>query len=193
MALSARDGGVWVVVVECSFQGVVEWRSGEEEPMGVVLEVEVPQEVFSRRIQPFGIALAEVSWRVKMFTHEGVVLAALYLQEPDLIIALSFWPDEESARRFLKRTFEIGLCAAESPPGRVCLRVQLDAAMVDELFMAASLVNPRPGRINARRGEKHFADFLTVTFPDTSVVWARAYHWREAPRRAASSMPIRVG
>lgn len=161
--------------------------------MGVVLEVEVPQEVFSRRIQPFGIALAEVSWRVKMFTHEGVVLAALYLQEPDLIIALSFWPGEEAARRFLKGKVEVGLCSSDSPPGRVCLGVQLDAAMVDELFMAAALINPRPGRANARRGVKHFAEFLTATFPDTLVVWAQEYHWREEPRRARAGMLMRVG
>lgn len=161
--------------------------------MGVVLEVEVPQEVFSRRIQPFGIALAEVSWRVKMFTHEGVVLAALYLQEPDLIIALSFWPDEGAARRFLKGTFEIGLCSDDSPPGRVCLGVQLDAAMIDELFMAAALINPRPGRANARRGVKHFADFLTTTFPDTLVVWAQGHHWKEKPWHAMSNMERRVG
>ena len=47
--------------------GVVE----EEEPMGAVLDVDVPQKVFNRRIHPFGIALAQVSWRVKMFTHDG--------------------------------------------------------------------------------------------------------------------------
>ena len=114
--------------------------------MGVVLEVEVPQREFNRRIQPFGIALAEVSWRVKMFTHEGVVLSALYLEEPDLVLAMPFWLDADSARRSFKGSFEICLCSAADPPGRVRLAVQLDPVMVEELFVAAELINPRPSK-----------------------------------------------
>ena len=161
--------------------------------MGIMLEVEVPQEVFSRRIQPFGIALAEVSWRVKMFTHDGVVLAALYLEEPNLIVALSFWPHEGDARLYFKGAFEIGLYAADGPEGRVRLDVQLDAATVEELFVAAELMNPRPTRLSARRAEQHFANFLNASFPDTMVAWARVYKWRQEPLLAESGVPMRVG
>ena len=161
--------------------------------MGVMLEVEVPQEVFSRRIQPFGIALAEVSWRVKMFTHDGVVLAALHLEEPNLLIALSFWPHEEEARRYFKGAFEICLDAADNPHGRVRMEVQLDAATVEELFMTAELINPHPSRASARRAKRHFADFLSASFPDTLVAWARAHRWSQEHRSAKSAVPIRVG
>jgi hypothetical protein len=161
--------------------------------MGIMLEIEVPQEVFSRRIQPFGIALAEVSWRVKMFTHDGVVLAALYLEEPNVIIALSFWPCQEEARLHFKGAFEISLYAADVPDGRVRLEVQLDSATVEELFMAAELINPHPNRASARRAEKHFTEFLHASFPDTLVAWARAHGWREEPRMTESRMPVRVG
>ena len=85
--------------------------------MGAVLDVDVPHKMFARRIQPFGIALAEVSWRVKMFTHDGVVLAAIYLEEPNLIVGMSFWQDEEAARHLFRGTFEIGLCADGRPAG----------------------------------------------------------------------------
>src|ERR1700740_802610 len=98
--------------------------------MGTMLEVEVSQEVFSRRIQPFGIALAEVSWRVKMFTHDGIVLAALYLEEPNLIIAFSFWPHIDLARQHFRGIFEISLFSRENPENRVRLEVQLDAVTV---------------------------------------------------------------
>jgi hypothetical protein len=161
--------------------------------MGVMLEVEVPQEVFDRRIQPFGIALAEVSWRVKMFTHDGVVLTALYLEEPNLIIALSFWPHEDTARLYFRDAFEMSLYSGGNPHGRVRFRVQLDAATVDELFMAAELINPHPSRISARRAEKHFADFLSATFPDVRVTWSRTHRWRKDPRSAVSRLPVRVG
>lgn len=161
--------------------------------MGTVLEVEVPREVFNRRIQPFGIALAEVSWRVKMFTHDGVVLAALHLEEPNLIIALSFWPHAEIARRLFKGKFEIGLVSAESSIDRVRMDVQLDAATVEELFVAAELINSHPSRASVRRAEKHFVDFLAASFPETLVVWADVHHWRERRRRVESAVPIRVG
>src|SRR5581483_8499659 len=108
---------------------------GEGEVMGRVLEVEVPQEIFNRRIQPFGIALAEVSWRVKMFTHDGVVLAALYLEEPNLLIALSFWPHIALARQYFKGVFEMSLFGPDNPESRVRLEVQLDTVTVEELFM----------------------------------------------------------
>ena len=161
--------------------------------MGIMLEVEVPQEVFSRRIQPFGIALAEVSWRVKMFTHDGVVLTALYLEEPNLIVALSFWPHEEDARTHFKGAFEICLYAADGPDGRVRLDVQLDAATVEELFMAAELINPRPSRTSARRAEQHFTNFLNASFPNTVVAWARTHRWRQEVLMAESGAPVRVG
>jgi len=161
--------------------------------MGVMLEVEVPQEVFSRRIQPFGLALAEVSWRVKMFTHDGVVLAALYLEEPNLIVALSFWPYEEVARVYFKGAFEISLCSPDSPYGRVRLEVQLDAATVEELFVTAALINPRPSRVSARRAEKHFAEFLSASFPNTLIAWSRAHRWQDEPRSDELGVPIRVG
>ncbi len=161
--------------------------------MGAVLEVEIPQEVFSRRIQPFGIALAEVSWRMKMFTYDGVVLAALCLEEPNLIIALSFWPDQEQAGRFFKGTFEIWLYTDATPHNRVRLEVQLDATTVDELFMAATLINPQPGRTSARRAQKHFSEFLSTKFPDARVAWSRMHRWRNEVLSGESSMPIRVG
>jgi len=161
--------------------------------MGVVLEVEVPQREFNRRIQPFGIALAEVSWRVKMFTHEGVVLAALHLEEPDIILALSFWPDADEARRLFKGSFQICLCSSADPPGRVRLSVQLDPAMVEELFVAAELIKRNPLQANAKRAEKYYVDFLNMAFPDSKVVWARSYCWHDAPQYSELAMPIRVG
>lgn len=161
--------------------------------MGVVLEVEVPQRVFNRRIQPFGIALAEVSWRVKIFTHEGIVLSALYLEEPDLILAMPFWPDADVARRLFKGRFEICLCSAADPSGRVRLAVQLDPTMVEELFVAAGLINPKPSKASAKRAEKHFTEFLALSFPDSQVVWVRSYRWQEVPEYLEATTPIRVG
>ena len=161
--------------------------------MGVVLEVEVPQREFNRRIQPFGIALAEVSWRVKMFTHEGVVLAALYLEEPDLILAIPFWPDIASARQLFKGSFEICLCSADDPPGRVRLAVQLDPAMVEELFVAAELINPRPTKACVLRAKKYFTEFLGMGFPDSKVTWARSHLWQDVPQYLEANTPIRVG
>lgn len=161
--------------------------------MGAVLEVEIPQEVFSRRIQPFGIALAEVSWRMKMFTYDGVVLAALCLEEPNLIIAFSFWPDQEQAGCFFKGTFEIWLYTEVTPYHRVRLEVQLDAATVDELFVAATLINPQPSRTSARRAQKHFSEFLATQFPEARVAWSRTHRWREEVLSGESSIPIRVG
>jgi hypothetical protein len=161
--------------------------------MGVMLEVEVPQEVFNRRIQPFGVALAEVSWRVKMFTHDGVVLAALCLEEPNLIIALSFWPCEGDARSYFKGAFEISLYTTNGPEGRVRFDVRLDATTVEELFVAAELINPRPSRMSARRAEQHFANFLRTTFPETLVTWARTHRWRQEPSLNETGVPIRVG
>ncbi|MCS6924571.1 MAG: hypothetical protein NZ578_01595 [Candidatus Binatia bacterium] len=161
--------------------------------MGAVLEVELAEEVFSRRIQPFGLALAEVSWRMKMFTYDGVVLAALCLEEPKLVIALSFWPEQDRARCFFKGTFEVWLSAGDVPCNRVRLEVRLDAATVDELFVAAALINPRPNRQSARRAQKHFADFLALQFPDTMVTWARAHRWRDEVLATETGTPMRVG
>lgn len=161
--------------------------------MGAVLEVELSQEVFSRRIQPFGIALAEVSWRMKMFSYDGVVLAALCLEEPNLIIAFSFWPDQEDAGRFFTGTFEIWLYAREAPDNRVRLEVQLDAVTVHELFVAAALINPRPGRTSARRAQKHFSDFLATKFPEAKIVWSLTHRWREELLSTEAGIPVRVG
>lgn len=161
--------------------------------MASVLEVEVPQEVFNRRIQPFGIALAEVSWRIKMFTHDGVVLTALQLEEPNLIIALSFWPHADIARRLFKGNFEISLIAPGQQDNRVRMDVSLDAATIEELFVAAELINANPSRVSARRAEKHFIEFLATSFPDTHVVWAATHRWRVRRRRIDSTVPVRVG
>ena len=161
--------------------------------MASVLEVEVPQEVFSCRIQPFGIALAEVSWRIKMFTHDGVILTALQLEEPNLIIALSFWPHADVARRLFKGNFEISLVTFGNQDNRVRMDVSLDAATIEELFVAAELINATPSRVSARRAEKHFFEFLTFSFPDTHVVWAATYRWRVRRRRIDSTVPVRVG
>lgn len=161
--------------------------------MASVLEVEVPQDVFNLRIQPFGIALAEVTWRIKMFTHDGVVLTALQLEEPNLIIALSFWPHADIARRLFKGHFEISLVAPGTQDNRVRMDVSLDAATIEELFVAAELINANPSRISARRAEKHFLEFLATSFPDTHVVWAATYRWRVRRRRIDSTVPVRVG
>jgi len=161
--------------------------------MASVLEVEVPQEVFSCRIQPFGIALAEVSWRIKMFTHDGVILTALQLEEPNLIIALSFWPHADVARRLFKGNFEISLVTFGNQDNRVRMDVSLDAATIEELFVAAELINATPSRASARRAEKHFLEFLTLNFPHTHVVWAATYRWRVRRRRIDSTVPVRVG
>jgi hypothetical protein len=161
--------------------------------MATMLEVEVPQEVFSNRIQPFGIALAEVSWRMKMFSHDGVVLAALYLEEPSLIIVLSFGVQQSTARRLFKGAFEICLYCDEIPNGRVRLEVRLDASTVEELFVAANLINPHPSRTSVRRAERHFTEFLAEHFPEARVTWARALRWKEKRRPSDASMPIRVG
>ena len=161
--------------------------------MGAVLEVEVPQRAFNRRIQPFGIVLAEVSWRVKMFTHEGVVLSALYLEEPDLVLTMPFWPEADSARRSFKGSFEICLYSAADPPERVRLAVQLDPVMVEELFVAAELINPRPSKAGVKRAGKYFTEILALDFPDSQVVWARSCRWQEMPESLEARDPIRVG
>lgn len=161
--------------------------------MASVLEVEVPQEVFRRRIQPFGIALAEVSWRIKMFTHDGVILTALQLEEPNLIVALSFWQHADIARRLFKGNFEISLVTFGNQDNRVRMDVSLDAATIEELFVAAELINATPSRVSARRAEKHFLEFLTLSFPDAHVVWAVTYRWRVQRRRINSTVSVRVG
>jgi hypothetical protein len=71
--------------------------------------------------------------------------------------------------------------------------VQLEVATVDELFMAAELINPRPGRVSARRAEQHFTNFLKVSFPRTVIAWARAHRWRQEPAMTESGLTIRVG
>ncbi len=161
--------------------------------MGIMLEIVVPEEVFSRRIQPFGFALAEVSWRVKMFTHDGVVLSALSLEEPKVIVAVSFWPHQEVARRYFKGTFTVSLCAPDGSPGRVRLQVRLDAATVDELFTAATLLNPHPDHRSVRRAKRQFADFLRASMPEALVTWSPAHYWWEEPGEVGHGMPVRVG
>lgn len=161
--------------------------------MSAMLEVEVPQDVFSRRIQPFGMALAEVSWRVKMFTHDGIVLAALYLEEPNLIVAFSFWPHTDVARQYFRGVFEISLFGTDHSESRVRLEVQLDAVTVEELFMAAEMINAHPTRVSMRRAEKHFTAFLHTSFPDSVVTWARSHCWRQEPRMSESGLQVRVG
>ncbi len=161
--------------------------------MGAVLDVDIPQKMFARRIQPFSIALAQVSWQVKMFTHDGVVLAAVYLEEPNLIVGLSFWQDEATARHLLRGACEIGLCVDTDPLGRARLTVELDTEMVNDLFLAAKLTNPRPTRTSASRAKRHFSRFLSEAFPDTPRVWSRSHRWRAARRTRRANQPIRVG
>jgi hypothetical protein len=128
-----------------------------------------------------------------MFTHDGVVLAALYLEEPNLIIAFSFWPQQELARQHFKGAFEMSLFSADNPESRVRLEVQLDAVTVEELFMAAELINAHPTRASARRAEKHFPGFLGASFPDSTISWAQSHCWRQEPRMSESGVPMRVG
>ena len=161
--------------------------------MGVVLEAGVPHREFQRRLQPFGIALAEVSWQMRMFAHDGVVLAALYLQEPDLVAAFTLWPDPDVARRFFKGRFEIRLGAVRVPDARVRLAVRVNPNLVEEMFVAASLMNGRPCRTSALRAEVSFADCLGASFPDARLVWVRSYAWLEAPDDLASVASMRVG
>jgi hypothetical protein len=128
-----------------------------------------------------------------MFTHDGVVLAALYLEEPNLLIALSFWPHIALARQYFKGVFEMSLFGPDNPESRVRLEVQLDTVTVEELFMAAELINARPNRASARRAEKHFTEFLHASFPDSIVAWALSHCWRQEPRMSESGVPVRVG
>lgn len=128
-----------------------------------------------------------------MFAHDGIVLAAVYLEEPNVIVAMSFWPEEDAARCFFKGAFEIGLCSDNDPHGRVRLAVELETEMVDELFAAAELMNPRPNRTSARRAERHFSSYLSEDFPDTPQVWSRSHSWRAEMRRKSTAQPIRVG
>lgn len=161
--------------------------------MGVVLEVEIPQEVFHRRVQPFGVALAEVSWRMKMFAHDGVVLSALALEEPKLLVALSFWPYREDARRYCRDIFSVSIFPTESTNEYVHCAIKLDESVVEELFVAAELLNPNPDHASARRAERHFADFLRLSFPDTLITWSRTHRWREDSWHALCEVPMRVG
>lgn len=161
--------------------------------MGVVLEAGVPHREFQRRLQPFGLALAEVSWQVKMFAHDGVVLAALYLQEPDLVAAFTLWPDPDVARRFFKGRFEIRLRAVRVPDERVRLAVQVNPNMVEEIFVAAALMNEQPCRTNALRAEASFADCLGASFPNARLLWVRSYAWLEAPDGPEFAGHMRVG
>lgn len=161
--------------------------------MGVVLEAGVPHREFQRRLQPFGIALAEVSWQVKMFAHDGVVLAALYLQEPDVVAAFTLWPDPDVARQFFKGRFEIRLRAVRASNERVRLAVQVNPHMVEEMFVAASSMNGRPCRTSALRAEASFADCLGASFPGARLFWIRSYAWLEAPDGLESAGHMRVG
>lgn len=161
--------------------------------MGVALEAGVPAREFLRRIQPFGIALAEISWQVKMYAQEGVVLAALYLEEPDVVVTVRLWPDADVARRLFKGSVEIRLRDAHQLGEWVRLAVQIDPGMVEEMFVAASLMNDRPSETSARRAEEHFADCLALSFPSARLVRVRSYTWREAPECPEFATPIRVG
>jgi hypothetical protein len=128
-----------------------------------------------------------------MFTHDGVILAALYLEEPNLILALSFWPHQAEARQHFKGAFEVSLYGSDNPDSRVRMEVQLDAVTVEELFMAAELINAHPTRPSARRAEKHFNEFLAASFPDSIAAWVKGHRWREEPGIAESGTPVRVG
>lgn len=161
--------------------------------MGVVLEAGVPHREFQRRLQPFGLALAEVSWQVKMFAHDGVVLAALYLQEPDLVAAFTLWPDPDVARRFFKGRFEIRLRAVRAPDERVRLAVHVNPNMVEDMFVIASSMNGRPCRTSALRAETSFADCLGASFPGARLLWVRSYAWLEASDGLESAGRMRVG
>ena len=161
--------------------------------MGVVLEAGVPHREFQRRLQPFGIALAEVSWQVKMFAHDGVVLAALYLQEPDLVAAFTLWLDPDVARQFFKGRFKIRLRAVRASDERVRLAVQVNPHMVEEMFVAASSMNGQPCRTSALRAEASFADCLGASFPGARLFWVRSYTWLEAPDGLESAGHMRVG
>lgn len=161
--------------------------------MGVVLEAGVPHREFQRRLQPFGLALAEVSWQVRMFAHDGVVLAALYLQEPDLVAAFTLWPDPDVARRFFKGRFEIRLRAVRASDERVRLAVRVNPNMVEEIFVAAALMNEQPCRTSALRAEASFADCLGASFPNARLLWVRSYAWLEASDVLEFAGHMRVG
>ena len=65
--------------------------------------------------------------------------------------------------------------------------------MVEELFVAAELINPKPSKASAKRAEKYFTEFLALGFPDSQVVWARSCRWQDAPEYLEATTPIRVG
>ena len=73
-------------------------------------------------------------------------------------------------RRFFKGRFEIRLGAVHVPDARVRLAVQVNPNMVEEMFVAATLVNGRPCRTNALRAEASFADCLGASVPGSAGV-----------------------
>lgn len=128
-----------------------------------------------------------------MFAHDGVVLAALYLQEPALVAAFTLWPDPDVARRFFKGRFEIRLGVVRAPDARVRLAVQVAPNMVEEMFVTASLMNGQPCRTSALRAEASFADCPGASFPGARLFWVRSYAWLEASDGLASVASMRVG
>ena len=160
--------------------------------MGVV-EVEVPLEIFASRLQPFGVALAEVSWRVKMFTYDGVVLSALHLVEPEVVVAMCFWPETQALRETFQGNFELCLSPPDGHVGRVRLNLQFDEKMVEGIFQAAGQVNPYPSDDSAVRARQYFEDFLALGFPDAKVEWGKVLRWHTGPGFIEVSDPIRVG
>ena len=78
--------------------------------------------------------------------RRGRAGCGLSFEEPNLIIGLSFWQDEATARRLFKGALEIGPGADTVPSSSARLTVEPDTEMVDELFPAAKLLNPRPTR-----------------------------------------------
>ena len=156
-------------------------------------EVEVPLDIFASRVQPFGVALAEVSWRVKMFTYDGVVLSALHLVEPEVVVAMCFWPETQVLRQTFQGRFELCLTPPEGHVGRVRLDLQIQKKMVEELFQAAELVNPYPSEDSACRARKYFEEFLVLDFPDAKVEWGKVLSWHNGPGFIEVNDPIRVG
>ena len=160
--------------------------------MGVV-EVEVPLEIFASRLQPFGVALAEVSWRVKMFTYDGVVLSALHLVEPEVVVAMCFWPETQALRQTFQGSFELCLSPPDGHVGRVRLNLQIDGKMVEELFQAAGLVNSSPSEDSAVRARQYFEDFLALDFPEAKVEWGKVLSWHTGPGFIEVGDSMRVG
>ena len=96
-------------------------------------------------------------------------------------------------RRFFKGRFEIRLGAVHVPDARVRLAVQVNPNMVEDIFVAATVMNEHPRRTNVLRAEASFADCLGARFPNAHLVWVRSYAWLEASDGLASVASMRIG